>query len=289
MSAYFPTTIWDGDSPNRNSDNGTQSAPDHRDWTQLISEIIATQDYILNQNIDLGERTIYFGLTPEASLSYSSSIITWNLVESGTNLLQIGDGTNYFQIDSTGVITLIGTAKRKLTMRPEFDYITQVAHSKPAQVAVGVYKGYLFPVYNNDNEELFYDIRVPFRWDEESDLLICMIVALEDVEDIGDTFKFRCSWEHTTFDGTILTTSNDVDVQKTITSGHTAQYSIYHIHFIIDYDIDGPGNEMKHEDLIGFRIRRIASSGTKIDNKIIVLNTVVDFQIDKLYNTWIRA
>lgn len=116
-----------------------------------------------------------------------------------------------------------------------------------------------------------------------------MSAALADVEDVGDTFKFRCSWEHITPDGTIKSTSNDVDVQQTIITGHTAQYSVYHLHFVIDYDIDGVDCEIEHEDVIGFRIRRIASTGTEIDNEIIVFNAIVDFEIDKLYNSWIRA
>jgi len=90
-------------------------------------------------------------------------------------------------------------------------------------------------------------------------------------------------------DGTLVATSNDVDVQTLILTGHSAQYSIYHLHFVIDYDIDSPGDTIEHECLLGFRIRRIASSGTEIDNEIIVLSAIVDFQIDKLYGIWTRA
>lgn len=43
------------------------------------------------------------------------------------------------------------------------------------------------------------------------------------------------------------------------------------------------GNEIRPDSLIGFRIRRIASSGTTVDNEIIALNVVADFQIDKLF------
>ena len=289
MPTYFPNTVWDGDSGNRDSDNGNRSAPDLRDWEQVISEIAAMQDYTLNHDIDLGTRSITFGPTPEASLSYSSSIITWNLAESGANALQIGDGTNYLEINSTGETSLAGTAKRKLTLRPELDTITQIAHSKPTQVVIGVFKGYSFPVYSSDNEELFYNLRVPYRWDAASDILVCVEVALVDAEDIGDTFKFQLSWEHIMDDGIIKSTSNDVDVQQAVLTGVTAQYSIYHLHFVIDYNINAPGDIVKHECLIGFRLRRIASTGTAVDNEIIVLSAIADFQIDKLFGTWTRA
>lgn len=288
MTAYFPTSIWDGDSRNRDSDRGNLAAPDYRDWVQLISEMIATQDYIINQNIDLGERVIYFGLTPEASLSYSSSIITWNLAESGANTLQIGDGTNYFQINSTGETLLVGTAKRKMTVRPELDSITQIAQAKPTQITVGVFKGYSLPIYSSDNEELFYQVRVPYRWDGTSNFLTCLEVILADVEDVGDTFKLQCSWQHIPHDGVVPITVHDIDVEQVVLSGRNAQYSTYHIHFIVDYDIDGVGNELVSDDIIGFRFRRITSTGTAIDNEIIVISSVVDFQIDKLFGTWIR-
>lgn len=289
MAANFPTMIWDGDSGNRDSDVDTKVAPDFRDWRQIVYEVAAVQDYVLNHNIELGTRYIYFGPTPEASLYYDSGVIHLNLAESGTNDFRIGDGTNYVQIDSTGVMTLAGTAERKMTLRPTLDYISQIAKAKPSQVTIGVYKGYSFPVYNNDDEELFYNIRTPYRWNGESDITICFEVALADVEDVGDTFKFQLSWEHAFYDDIIPATSNDVEVQKVILSGHTAQYSIYHLHFTIDYDIDGPGNEITDDCNLGLRLRRIASSGTEIDNEIIVIDSVVDFQINKLYGNWTRA
>jgi len=286
--AYFPDTIWDGDSGNRDSDRGTSAGPDHRDWTQMLTEIIAMQDYTLNQDINLGERNIYFGATPEASLSYSSSIITWNLAESGANVLQIGDGTNYFQIDSTGATTLVGTAKRKITVRPSVNYTEQIAQAKPTQVVIGIFHGYSYPIYNNDNEELFFNVRVPYRWDEASDPIVCLTVALSDAEDIGDTFKFRLSWEHYRHAGTVPATSHDVDTEQAVLTGRAAQYSVYHIHFHIDYDIDGVGNELDSGCNFNFRIRRIASSGIEVDNELIAFDSVVDFEINTFAATWVR-
>ena len=288
MIVHFPSLIWDGDSGNRDSDTGSHSSPDHRDWTQMLSEIIAMQDYTLNHDIDLGERSITFGATPEASLSYSSSIITWNLAESGANVLQIGDGTNYLQINSTGETLLVGTAKRKITLRPELDHTAQLAHAKPTQIAIGVFKGFSFPIFNNDDEELFYKVRVPYRWDGESDIFCDCTVTLVDAEDVGDKFQFRCSWEHISHDGTTVNTSNDIDTEVTVVTGKTAQYSNYHLHFAVDYNIDDSGNEIQSDELLNFRIRRIAASGSEVDNEIILLDVVVDFDIYTLAATWER-
>ena len=289
MAAYFPNSIWDGDSGNRDSDAGALKAPDHRDWGQLIQEMWSVQDYILNQNILLNERYIYFGTTPEASLHYESSILELNLAESGTNDFRIGDGTNYVQISSTGVMTLAGTAKRRMTVQLDVDAIDQLAHSKPTQVEVGVFKTYSFPVYSTDNEELFFEFRMPYRWDGETDVLICIDFALSDAEDAGDVFKFQLSWEHVPHDGVISASVHDVETQTAVVTGRTAQYSTYHAHFTLDYDVDGAGNELEADDIIGFRLRRIASSGTAVDNEILFLNAVADFQIDKIFDTWVRA
>jgi hypothetical protein len=283
--AYFPVAIWDGDSENRDSNSGNRSGPDHRDWTQMMSEIIAMQDYTLNHDIDLGTRSINFGPTPEASLSYVNSVITWNLAESGANSLRVGDGTNYFQINSTGETLLAGTAKRKISVTPEVDYIAQIAQAKPTQVTIGVFHGFSFPIYNNDNEELFYNVRVPYEWDGVSDPEICLTVALSGAEDLGDTFKFRVSWERFSHDDTIPATVHDVDVEQAILTDHTAQYSVYHIHFHIDYDIS---DVLLHGDTFSYRLRRITSSGTEVDNEILVFDSVVDFQINTFAATWER-
>lgn len=288
MAANFPTTIWDGDSLNRDSDVNTQQAPDWRDWRQVVFEVSAAQDYILNSDILLGTRIIYFGPTPEASLQYGSSIVELNLAESGTNDFRIGDGTNYVQIDSTGVMTLAGTAKRKISIHPDFDAITQIALSKPTQVTVGVYKGLSFPIYASDNEEVFYTLRVPYEWDGVSDIHLHMTVALATAEDIGDTFKFRCSWENIKDDNILSAASHDIDYEVTVLASRIVQYSVYTLHFMIDYNLHGGADDIEVGDIIGFRIRRIASSGTEVNNEIISLDMEIDFNVDKIYSTWTR-
>ena len=43
MAASYPTSIWDGDSLNRDSDNSPRKSPDWRDWNRLIEEMMAVQ------------------------------------------------------------------------------------------------------------------------------------------------------------------------------------------------------------------------------------------------------
>ncbi len=42
----YPTSVWDGDSGNRDSDDGVQAGPDHRDWDRMISEVAAAQEQV---------------------------------------------------------------------------------------------------------------------------------------------------------------------------------------------------------------------------------------------------
>ncbi len=49
-TATYPGAIWDGDSGNRDSDDGDQRAPDHRDWARALGEIQAVQRS--NQGVD---------------------------------------------------------------------------------------------------------------------------------------------------------------------------------------------------------------------------------------------
>ncbi len=43
MGASYPTSVWDGDSGNRDSDVPVKKAPDFRDWSRAVSEVAATQ------------------------------------------------------------------------------------------------------------------------------------------------------------------------------------------------------------------------------------------------------
>ncbi|KKN44889.1 hypothetical protein LCGC14_0688390, partial [marine sediment metagenome] len=59
-------------------------------------------------------------------------------------------------------------------------------------VVVGVYHGFSMPIYvAGQNEELFFNLNVPGRWDEASDILVHLLVALSGAEDIGDYLEIR--------------------------------------------------------------------------------------------------
>ncbi len=57
-TATFPTSVWDGDSENRDSDDGTQRAPDHRDWARAIAEVAAAQTRVYNNERGVSDDAI---------------------------------------------------------------------------------------------------------------------------------------------------------------------------------------------------------------------------------------
>lgn len=196
--------------------------------------------------------------------------------------LRVGTSPNQLTISDGGVITMAGTAKRVLILRAEIDYTAQIAHTKPTQVAVGVFKGFSFPVYAADNEELFFRETVPERWDGASDIIFHVKVALAGGEDVGDNFKFQLSWEHSVGEVVIPATSNDVPVEQAVLTGRNAQYDEYDLTFTIDHDIDGVDNEIKSHELLAARLRRIDATNPDVTNEIIVLNWHTHYGCDKM-------
>ena len=168
-----------------------------------------------------------------------------------------------------------------LTFRPEINIDEIKKQLVPEQVQIGIVFGYTMPIYNADNQEIFFKHRVPYRWDGSSNIRVKALVALSGAEDIGDKFQFRLAWEHIPIDGAVPVTANDVDVETIVLLDRNGQYAIYGLTFTIDYDIDGEGNEVAAGELLNARLRRIAASELEVTNNIIVLDWVIEYQRDK--------
>lgn len=177
---------------------------------------------------------------------------------------------------------------RQLTMQPELNLFEIKKENVLTQTEAGVFFGYVLPLWTA-HEELFLLESVPGRWDEISDIHIHVFVALGDAEDIGDKFQLRLSWEHAPKAEPLPATSNDVDVETTLLAGRVAQYDQYTVIFVVDYDIDGGGNEIKPHEMIGMRLRRIAASANEVDNDIIVLDWHVHWHTNKMFAPTLHA
>lgn len=54
----YPTSVWDGDSDNQDSDSGIKSAPDHRDWSRAVAEVAAAQTQVDSNNAGVDSDTL---------------------------------------------------------------------------------------------------------------------------------------------------------------------------------------------------------------------------------------
>jgi len=202
--------------------------------------------------------------------------------------IQIGTGSDKAVVSSGGVITLEGTAKRSLTLRPHMStsQIIRIGAGTtlvPTPVSLGAFTGFSMPIYNTDNEELFFRMRASYRWDGASNPFFRMIVALSAAEDVGDKFKFQLSWNNTSVTGAIEADTVDVLTETTIITDHSAQYSTYSVPFELDYDNAGLQQTMVPRNNLVSRIRRVAASSLEVSNEIYILDWITSWQVDKMF------
>jgi len=173
-----------------------------------------------------------------------------------------------------------------LALRPEINVDEIRKQTVPTQVQIGVFFGYSMPIYAADNEELFLRQVVPARWDEASDIIVHVLTAISQAEDVGDYFKFQMSWNNVADDSDIVpVATHDVTAEQIILAGRAAQYNVYELTFTVDYDIDGVGNEVQAHDLLAYRLRRVDATDPDVTGEIIVLCWHNHFQVDKVFGT----
>lgn len=178
----------------------------------------------------------------------------------------------------------------KLSLRPSLDLASVGKQEKPTVITIGVFRCFSMPIWSspaNADEELFYETRVPYRWDGISNLIVPFNVALEENESVGDKFKLQLAWEHDDCTGIIPVTSNNVEVEIEVLAGRNNQHDSYCVEFAIDYDIDGAGNEIQVGSLIAGRLRRIAASSNEITNEVLIrYHLEVEQTVNKFFGLW---
>ena len=200
-----------------------------------------------------------------------------------------GGADDYLNI-SDGIVTLYGTSKRILTLRPDLDIENVAAHGTPTTVDYGAFKGYSLPIWStpaNADEELYFSLNVPDRWDGESDVVIDIQAALSNDETVNDAFNLQLVWQHSKagFGLTSKILSNvviPITKETNIPIGRNPQYNTYMIQYALNWDENTP-NVMESHDLLAMRLRRIAAVGTEITKEIIVLDAHCHFTVNKMF------
>lgn len=163
-----------------------------------------------------------------------------------------------------------------IAQRIPITFSTAQALGKPTSVIVGANSGFSMPIYKNDDEEIFFTLKIPRRWDGTTDPVVTVLAHLGNTEDVGDKFNFQLSYVCNGTTGVLLATTNDVPVETTVLTDKTAQYSTYPVSFTLDATKMIAGCEFKA------RLRRIAASSSEVSNEIIVTSVYINFKRDRL-------
>jgi len=141
--------------------------------------------------------------------------------------------------------------------------------------AGSIYEGYSLPVWSGD-EELYFRMCVPDRWDGESHILVHIVTALAGAE-AGAGYQLQLDWEHFTPNEDIVpATSNQVFRTRMIEND--AQYQSYMDWFIILYNAD-VGDDILADDQLELRLRRIPIGGQykDLDCELIIMHLGILF------------
>jgi hypothetical protein len=217
-----------------------------------------------------------------------SSAVKAVVVDASNNTM-VGDGgtTNYTKFDSGGYQTLYGMAQGALNLRPNLiQSRNKISSNVPTEITRGCNIGYSFPVYDNDQEELYFRMRIPGRWDGTTDPQLGIMTTITGAEDIGDKYKFQLEWQTTPCGGDTAmgtTTSNCVS-EQTIVTGGAAANTAYCLWFTLD--ASDATNPIAVGEMLQGRLRRIASAAPAVSNEIAVWDWTVVWKTSKVFTTW---
>ena len=172
-----------------------------------------------------------------------------------------------------------------LEIRPDLDFTSISAHGRPAQAVRGIFQGYVLPEYADDNQELFFEICVPDRWNGTSDIG-CHVDGYIDGPFPNKNFELQLEWEYYTPPdpantmGDLVPNTNYTENVVTFTDAWGAAFRSYHVEFEIDYD-ERPADTILPDDILAFRLIRVANAGD-MACEFVVTHLGVVFERDKL-------
>jgi len=192
------------------------------------------------------------------------------VVANADGSVDIGDGaTNYSKFDSGGYQTLIGTSQGELNLRPNLIQKASKFLGDPTEIYRGCNVGYSFPIWNsggNVNEELYFRMRIPGRWNGSDDPQLGVAVTLIAGEDVGDKFKFQLEWQTTNKGNVMGTTTSNCTSEQVVLTGRNDANDAYFIWFTLD--ASDATNPIVAGEMLQGRLRRIASASPAITGEV---------------------
>lgn len=278
-----------------NIETGVYNIYDGTDWIEYDSNLMhdALTLGVIGSTPNTNGSTItdqVLNLEP-ASETYGGVVSTAEQSFSGLKKLQgglqIGSGNDHADFSNKGFPTLAGDAQGKLTLRPNLvQSRTKISSNKPTEVDRGCNVGYSFPIYNSDDEELFFRMRIPARWDGTTDPQFGIMCTITGTESVGNKFKFQLEWQTTHCGGTTImgtTVSSCVSEQTIITSGGVA-HTAYCVFFSLD--ADDANNPIIAGRMLQGRLRRITASANEVSNEIAVWDWAAMWRTSKVFGVY---
>jgi len=176
-------------------------------------------------------------------------------------------------------ITLSGDAITEIILRPALDSVSLKKEDKPTQVTRGIVQGYSFPIYACDDEEMFFRLRLPRRWDEASNITVTGCVLIPEANMNGKKFNLSMDYIWGTC-GEVVPETNYTTYHEVTCSSDLA-YVSYDVEAEFQYDVD-LGKPLTADDTLFFRIYRTAASSDEITGEVVLLETYLVFKRDKL-------
>lgn len=178
-------------------------------------------------------------------------------------------------ISSQGAFELTSSGKFWYTIKIEPDAERVRQYTVPTQVILGAHKAYSLPIYQADNEELYYSIRVPNRWDGTTAPIIIFGGWIVTAQDPTKNFKLQASWNNFSIGDVVSDALTDIETQTA--TGVAAQYKTFvSMHTVAD------ASGITSGDNLAIRLRRIAASADEMEEEFAVQGAAVRFLCDKL-------
>lgn len=185
-----------------------------------------------------------------------------------------------WQSKFTTPIILEEDAKVSIALRPDIDTIALKQEDKPTPENLGIVRGWSFPIFNNDDEEIFFRMKVPRRWDGESNITFKVCCYIPETSQSGNIFNMSLDYFWLNC-GDVITDSSYTTSYETICNSDLGNKT-YYLPINIQYDIAGIGNEISDSDTMFMRLYRTAASSNEITGEVVIVDIVMDFTRDKL-------
>jgi len=225
-----------------------------------------TIDDFNNLTVDGDIDTVSGDINSGNDVNVTNDLDVTDAADIGGNLSVTGTSTFNDQIvlASDGLVWI--------ELRPDLEASKIAMTTKPTTIIRGATHGYSLPVGGVD-EELYYDICVPGRWDGESDIVIEADAWLDTAQDHAlDAVKLQVEWQQIGDGDEVPVTFTTVTDE--VVTGIVNQFTCIKFEFVIDYDVVG-ADPIQGDDTIFFHLTRIASS-QEIDGEPVIYHVSVD-------------